>query len=115
MKALGALVFSFLLLLGASAEKWNHMINGDKAIEIAEWSMSKLSKLTKVNDDHRLIDIYEISSQAVSGINYKLVLDVSIGYGNDTKVKADAYFFFHVCMLTNSFLKLDCSVYNLCV
>jgi hypothetical protein len=59
-----------------------------KAIEIAEWAITKLPEITKIDDDHHLLDIYEINSQAVSGINYKLVIDVSIGYGNDNKVES---------------------------
>jgi hypothetical protein len=85
MKALGALIL-FALVFLVDCEKWNPMIHADKAIEIAEWAMPRLPKLTRINEDHRLLDIYEISSQAVSGINYKLVIDVSVGYGNDTKV-----------------------------
>ena len=86
---IGLLVVFFMANIAycRAVDGWNPSINHQKAVELAEWSMNNgLKEFIKINDDHRLLEIMNFYSQILSGIHYKLTMDLLVGYGNEAKV-----------------------------
>ena len=55
----------------------------DYVLEIAKWSCKQLTEYTKLNGEYMLIQVKDVRTQVVAGINYKMVVDVLVGTPQD--------------------------------
>ena len=63
----------------------------DNVLEIANWATSKMSQFTGIEGVHTIVNVREVKTQVVAGLNYLLTIDYSI-QGPDNKITVNKLF-----------------------
>jgi hypothetical protein len=79
MFKVAVVIFALACTVLAAPGGWTDQTSiTDDISNIAKWSMSQLSAYTGVEGEHNLMQISNVQTQVVSGINYKMTVDVLI-------------------------------------